>query len=153
MEIQAAIGIEQIKDLDAFVVRRRSIAKSIKLALVGTIFEVIDGGTLSNPITENHHSWMFICIRVNQSLTTELRKKLDSLLENYQIESRPALTGNFLEQPVMIRMNGMPDPSEFPVAQLISTNYFMVSSHHDLSDEQIDYLGTSLRSISIKLFE
>jgi len=153
MEIQAAIGIEQIKDLDSFIVRRRSIAKSVKLALEDTIFDVIDGGTLSNLITESHHSWMFICIRVNQSLTPEIRKKLDSFLENYEIESRPVLTGNFLEQPVMIRMNGMPNPSEFPVAELITTNYFMVSSHHDLSDDQVEYLGKSLKEISLKLLK
>ena len=148
MEIQAAIGLEQLKDLDDFVTKRRVIAKHIKDSLIGTIFEVIDGGTLNEAKFENHHSWMFICIRINKLLTYELRNRLDDLLEEKEIESRPVLTGNFLDQPVMHRMAGMPDPLEFPVAQLVSTNYFMVSSHHDLSGEQVAYLGKSLKFIA-----
>lgn len=151
MEIQAAIGIEQLKDLDEFVTKRRVIAKHVKNSLVGTIFEVIDGGTLNDIKLENQHSWMFICIRINKLLTHELRKHLDDLLEQYEIESRPVLTGNFLDQPVMHRMAGMPDPSEFPIAQSVSANYFMVSSHHDLSDEQVKYLGKSLKLIAESL--
>ena len=86
-------------------------------------------------------------------MSQEIRKNLDVLLEHFEIEFRPALTGNFLDQPVMRQMYGESESTKFQVAQLVSSNYFMVSSHHDLSDEQIDYLGTSLRSISIKLFK
>jgi CDP-6-deoxy-D-xylo-4-hexulose-3-dehydrase len=153
MEIQAAIGIEQLKDLDSFVTKRRNIAKHIRNSLIDTAFEVIDGGALEITELEQSHSWMFICIRVNKLMNQEIRKNLDVLLEHFEIESRPALTGNFLDQPVMRQIYGESESTKFQVAQLVSSNYFMVSSHHDLSDEQIDYLGTSLRSISIKLFE
>jgi len=151
MEIQAAIGIEQLRDLDDFVIKRRNIARYIKSLLDDTIFEVIDGGTLNKIELENAHSWMFICIRINKPITNEFRKKLDDLLEKHEIESRPVLTGNFLDQPVMHRMLGTPKPLEFPVAQSVSTNYFMVSSHHDLTRQQIEYLGESLRTISLQL--
>ena len=61
------------------------------------------------------------------------------------------LTGNFLDQPVMHRMLGKPNPLDFQVAQSVSTNYFMVSSHHDLTSQQVEYLGESLRTISSQL--
>ena len=151
LEIEAAIGIEQLKDLDSFIKRRRYIAKYIKDELEGTIFEVVDAGTLNHESTEENHSWMFICLRVNKKMTKEIKIKLDRLLEKYEIESRPVLTGNFLAQPVMRLLKGMPEPSLFPSAQFISTNYFMVSSHHDLTDLQIDYLATSLKKISVDI--
>jgi CDP-6-deoxy-D-xylo-4-hexulose-3-dehydrase len=151
LEIEAAIGIEQLKDLDSFVRRRRYIAKFLKDALKETIFEIIDGGTLNNSSLEESHSWMFICLRVNKKITQEIRIMLDKLLEEYEIESRPALTGNFLAQPVMKMLNEMPDPMDFPTAQLVSTNYFMVSAHHDLSDLQVEYLANSLKQISNKI--
>jgi CDP-6-deoxy-D-xylo-4-hexulose-3-dehydrase len=151
LEIEAAIGIEQLKDLDSFVRRRRYIAKFLKDALKETIFEIIDGGTLNNSSLEESHSWMFICLRVNKKITQEIRITLDKLLEEYEIESRPALTGNFLAQPVMKMLNEMPDPMDFPTAQLVSTNYFMVSAHHDLSDLQVEYLANSLKQISNKI--
>jgi CDP-6-deoxy-D-xylo-4-hexulose-3-dehydrase len=153
MEIQAAIGIEQLKDLDDFVIRRRNIARHVKNSLIDTIFEVLDGGTLGNAELEPSHSWMFICIRVNKLMSYEIRKKLDALLERYEIESRPVLTGNFLDQPVMRQIYGESESIKFPIAQQVSSNYFMVSSHHELSTDQIHYLGASLRTISRKLFE
>ena len=39
-EVQAAIGIEQLKDLDLFVARRRLIAKEIKKHLENTKFYI-----------------------------------------------------------------------------------------------------------------
>ncbi len=151
LEIEAAIGIEQLKDLDSFVRRRRYIAKFLKNALKETIFEIMDGGTLNDSALEESHSWMFICLLVNKKITQEIRISLDKLLEEYEIESRPALTGNFLAQPVMKMLNEMPDPMDFPIAQQVSTNYFMVSAHHDLSDLQVEYLANSLKQISKKI--
>ena len=148
MEIQAAIGIEQLKDLDSFVLRRRYIAKLVKDSLEKTVFEVIDGGTLNNKETENHHSWMLIPIRVNKILTHPKRIQIDELLEKFEIESRPVLTGNFLNQPAMMKLKNIPAASNFPCAQSVSDNYFMVGAHHDLTDEQIDYLCAKLKLIA-----
>lgn len=148
MEIQAAIGIEQLKDLDSFVLRRRYIAKSVKDSLDKTVFEVIDGGTLNNKETENHHSWMLIPIRVNKVLTHAKRIQIDEMLEKFEIESRPVLTGNFLNQPAMLKLKNMPAASNFPCAQSVSDNYFMVGAHHDLTNEQIDYLCAKLKLIA-----
>jgi CDP-6-deoxy-D-xylo-4-hexulose-3-dehydrase len=151
LEIGAAIGIEQLKDLDSFVTRRRHVAKYIKNELKETIFEVVDGGSLNHRSMEESHSWMFICLRINKEMSKDIRIKLDKLLEKYEIESRPVLTGNFLSQPVMRLFSDMPEPSDYPSAQFISTNYFMVSAHHDLTDLQIEYLATSLKRISVDI--
>ena len=148
MEIQAAIGLEQLKDLNSFVLKRRKIALSVKKALYGSVFEVIDGGTLKNSDQESMHSWMLIAIRINLEMSGDLRDLIDSKLEEFGIESRPVLTGNFLNQPALAKLSNYPPGSQFPVAELISTNYFMVGAHHDLTESQIDYLCAKLRIIA-----
>ena len=151
MEIQAAIGIEQLADLDTFVEKRRNTAQHIREKLQNTCFELVDGGTLDDPSLEKCHSWMLLCIRINKSITRSDRNKLEKLLDDFQIESRPVLTGNFLNQPALKRIKDIPLGSEFPVAQEISSNYFMVGAHHDLSEEQKLYLGESLRKIATSI--
>jgi CDP-6-deoxy-D-xylo-4-hexulose-3-dehydrase len=127
------------------------LARKVRESLIGTCFEVVDGGTFKAQETEEQHSWMLLCIRVNKELDTSKRGKIESQLESYGIESRPVLTGNFLNQRAMKRIPGMPDGSNFPVAEEISRRCFMVGSHHDLTGEQISYLGKSLRSIAESL--
>jgi dTDP-4-amino-4,6-dideoxygalactose transaminase len=70
------------------------------------------------------------------------------MLEKFEIESRPVLTGNFLNQPAIKKFENFPDASNFPVAQSVSDNYFMVGSHHDLTDDQVNYLCSKLKLIS-----
>jgi CDP-4-dehydro-6-deoxyglucose reductase, E1 len=151
MEIQAAIGIEQLKELDNFVLRRRHIAKSVYHALEASNLQVIDAGTFETRESEQHHSWMLIPIRIRKELTEGSRRLIDEMLEKFEIESRPVLTGNFLNQPAMKKFENFPDASNFPVAQSVSNNYFMVGSHHDLTDDQVKYLCAKLKIIAESL--
>ena len=91
---------------------------------------------------------MLIPIRIKKELTERNRRLIDELLENFEIESRPVLTGNFLNQPAIKKFENFPNASNFPVAQLVSNNYFMVGCHHDLSDDQVKYLCSKLRIIA-----
>jgi CDP-6-deoxy-D-xylo-4-hexulose-3-dehydrase len=147
-EVQAAIGIEQLKDLDLFVARRRLIAKEIKKHLENTKFSIVDAGTLEDQQAEKCHSWMLLAIKVLDDLSEEKRFQLKILLDQYSIDSRPVLTGNFLTQPAVKNLEGMPKAHNYPCAELVSKNYFMVGCHQDLSDSQVEYLGESLKSIA-----
>jgi CDP-6-deoxy-D-xylo-4-hexulose-3-dehydrase len=145
MEIQAAIGINQISDIDDFVSRRRSIASRVHSALKGTSLEVIDGGTLSTDLKS--HSWMLIPIRVQGENPKGRKREILKSLEELGIETRPVLTGNFLAQPSMNRIDGdHPPAAEFKIATEITENCFLVGAHHDLTEEQVDFLARSLRT-------
>ena len=148
MEIQAAIGVEQLKDLDNFVLRRRSGAISVRRKLEGSIFEVVDANTLSNPKGYASHSWMLICIKVLKKLNEREKSFIQESLKLADIETRPVLTGNFLNQQAMLKFPEMPSGKLFPVAEEISSNYFLVGAHHDLTDKQIAHLSHTLRSIA-----
>jgi CDP-6-deoxy-D-xylo-4-hexulose-3-dehydrase len=116
--------------------------------LENTKFNIVDAGTLEDQQMEKCHSWMLLAIKVLDDLSEEKRFQLKSLLDQYSIDSRPVLTGNFLTQPAVKNLEGMPKAHNFPGAELVSKNYFMVGCHQDLSDSQVEYLGESLKSIA-----
>jgi CDP-6-deoxy-D-xylo-4-hexulose-3-dehydrase len=69
------------------------------------------------------------------------------LLNTAGVETRPVLTGNFLSQPAIERIDKHhEDPKGFPVANEITDKCFLVGAHHDLTPEQIDYLCNQLLS-------
>jgi len=149
MEIQAAIGLSQVSEIDRFVNRRRLIARSIHTALQGTDLSVIGSERLINPELERSHSWMLVPILVNGTNAIERKGEIINKLNNLGVETRPVLTGNFLAQPAIQRItkNNM-SPKEFVNATYIENCAFLVGAHHDLSDSQIEFLCTALKSSS-----
>ena len=146
MEIQAAIGINQIKDLDSFVDRRRTISKAVIDATQNSSLSVIGVDTQKPMYEESANSWMLIPIRVNGPDAKTRKKRILELLEKQDVETRPVLTGNFLAQPSMNRIDGKhPPASDFPVASEITDSCFLVGAHHDLTEEQINHLCSSLQ--------
>ena len=149
MEIQAAIGRSQLKDLDFFVGKRRSIAERIKNSIDNTCFSIIGSDAFSTFEKSKSHSWMLLPIRITTATGHLMKPSVLDFLESIGIETRPVLTGNFLSQPSMQRIGeNLPDPDSFPVATEISNSSFLVGAHHDLSDEQVNFLGESLNEAS-----
>ena len=150
MEIQASIGLLQIADIDSFISRRRLIAREVKNNLEGTRFTLMDGGCLSAADEESAHSWMLLAIKITGLGAELLRKPILEKLITLEIETRPILTGNFLEQPAIHRIQrNLPAANDFPVASKISKTCFMVGAHHDLTDNQVEYLAKSLRAVAL----
>ena len=149
MEIQAAIGINQIKDIDLFVGKRRNIALKVIDALAEATELSVVGVDKNNLTYESSaNSWMLIPIRVSGQNPKSRKKKILEDLESRGVETRPVLTGNFLSQPAMNRIDGNHLPaSNFPIATEITENCFLVGAHHDLSVEQIDHLCRSLQEV------
>ena len=147
MEIQAAIGLSQINDIDNFVSRRRFIATSIYNSLKGTDLSVIGEKRIINRSLQNSHSWMLVPILVNGNDANERKSKIILKLNELEVETRPVLTGNFLAQPAIQRItkHNM-NPNDFKNASYIEKSAFLVGAHHDLKDDQIEYLCESLKS-------
>ena len=146
MEIQAAIGINQIKDIDVFVSKRRRIALSVIEALEGTDLEVVGVDTKNPKYDQSANSWMLIPVRINGENAKSRKHAILEALEARGVETRPVLTGNFLSQPAMNRIDGHHLPaSNFPIATQITDTCFLVGAHHDLTDEQINHLCMSLQ--------
>jgi CDP-6-deoxy-D-xylo-4-hexulose-3-dehydrase len=142
MEIQAAIGCAQIADIDMFISKRRWIAAQVINSLKGSKARVIGAETLENQQSGSNHSWMLIPIICE---TSEIKKSMVLSLAQAGVETRPALTGNFLSQPAIERIvEYHEDPRNFPNANEITEKCFLISAHHDLTEVQVAYLCREL---------
>ena len=150
MEIQAAIGSEQIDDIDKFVEKRRSIASKVSAAVAGTNLSVIGSESIQGNPESN--SWMLIPIQVGGVDPVNEKQAILAKLEEFEVETRPVLTGNFLAQPAIQRITRHAvDPSHFVNATRITNEAFMVGAHHDLTDAQIDFLCEALVTVQSNL--
>jgi CDP-6-deoxy-D-xylo-4-hexulose-3-dehydrase len=149
MEIQAAIGSLQITEIDTFVGKRREIARRVCQALRGTQLSVIGEGAVLDDESAKTISWMLIPIRVKGQNVTDRKTRILDKLAGLEIETRPVLTGNFLSQPAIQRITrNAVDSMSFKVATEITESAFLVGAHHDLTEEQIEFLCSSLRDVS-----
>jgi len=147
MEIQAAVGISQVSEIETYVERRNAIAAKVAEEIFGTSLEVVGfSSSLKSVETGSVHSWMLIPLKVTGLDAKARKKRILSFLSECDIETRPILTGNFLSQPAIRRLfPEMPEPEEFPIATEVTDSYFMVGCHHDFSDEQVNHLARSLQ--------
>jgi CDP-6-deoxy-D-xylo-4-hexulose-3-dehydrase len=148
MEIQAAIGLQQLIDIDGFVERRREIGTAVYRGLSSSTMRVIDAGVVTST-DPGRHSWMLIPIQIIGSDAKNRKNLVTQKLEEFGVETRPVLTGNFLSQPSVRRIFGhLPHPEAFPNASFIAETTFLVGAHHDFSDAQVQYLIECLNSVS-----
>ena len=148
MEIQAAIGLSQLKRLPDNIRRRQEIARYIHNEIKDSNFELIGHEYLQSDEEISRHTWMLLSIRAIDSNFKELKSYM-RLLENLEIDTRPPLTGNFTKQPALKKL--LPAISSgggnYSNADKISESTFLVGCHHDLTDAQVEFLGESLRKI------
>lgn len=144
MEIQAAVGLEQLNDLEDFISTRRKNVQYIFDAIGKSQLHMIgvqDGDQIQS---NRRHSWMHIPLRIQTSNPKEARLRAVRFLEDSGIETRPPLTGNFLKQPAMARYIDRETSRDFTSADSVSESTFLIGCHHDLSENQIEYLAEKL---------
>ena len=153
MEIQAAVGRMQLRDLNAFVRKRRENVEVVSESLAGTNLQILGRTKDSSILTQDNHSWMHIAIKISSGSldVSTLRSKIVRFLEDFGIETRPPLTGNFVKQPAMLRYKPSATQDSFPIADQISSSVFLVGCHHDLSEDQVIYLASKLRQAALEI--
>jgi len=141
MEIQAALGIGQIRRIDTYIERRRHIANCVVEALHGTGLRLLCSDSLKND--RRAHSWMLLPIRAE---SREIAQSALTILHQSGVETRPILTGNFTAQPSLSRiLKSDINPRDFVQADFVTESSFMVGCHHHLTDEQVQILTMSLK--------
>lgn len=149
MEIQASIGLHQLSDLNDFLKRRKEIAHSVSSKLEGTALSILGQQYPNEILSDPTNSWMLIPISVNTKNYSKDKRKILEELEQLGVETRPVLTGNFLSQPALDRIDiEHPPASDFPIATEIEDRCFLVSAHHELTDLQVEYLGEALEKVA-----
>lgn len=145
MEIQAAVGASQILEISSYVNRRREIATRVHKRIASSSLKVLGEDLLADKPNSEWHSWMLIPLYVSGADAHFRRNQIVSFLNEQEIETRPILTGNFLDQPAIQRIMGnVVNPENYVRARDLSMNAFLVGAHHDLTEEQVEYLCEKL---------
>ena len=138
-EPQAAIGLEQIKQLDSFV------AKRTKSAEIYTSFfkDYQDLIKYIKPKEKANSSWFGFPLVLTNKLKGK-REKLREKLINNNIESRPFLAGNFTIQPVVSNFEHLKD-NDLTISQSISENGLAIPCHQDINEKDINKVTSIIK--------
>lgn len=131
LEMEGAIGVEQIKKLNGFVAQRRRNAAYFKQCM-----ERFAAFYTQQEIGEA--SWFGFAILLNPAYAGK-RDGVIQALKRAEIEVRPIVAGNFARQPVFQVMDATAADA-LPAADYIHENGFFVGNHAKEMQEEIDYL-------------
>ena len=136
LEISGAVGEIQLKKIDSFLKNRRENADLLKTMLKD--FEFL---TLQNQSESG--SWMAFALLAN-SIS---RDKIVMLLEENNVETRPIVTGNFTNQPVIEKIrDSISISGDLKNSQIVEDCGFMVANHGRVLEKEILAIGKILEN-------
>lgn len=140
LEIEAAVGIEQLKKLDIFIEQRRRNAAYF-------MDQLRDKTRFLTQKEVGCSSWFGFAIILPESESGNRKKYIDALCRA-EIEVRPIVAGNFAKQKALQYMNYTVS-GKLKNADYIHENGFFVGNHSIEMKEQIDYLVETLRDVEL----
>lgn len=149
MEVQAAIGLNQIQKIDGFLDERLSLAKLVFgwtqeycpwLKLIGSEH-------LEKPMRRQDrvHSWMTLPFQIADGVSTTVHAVMQ-ILEKSGVECRPIIAGNLVRHPAT---RSVPHRSaqSLAVADRVLSNGFMIGCHPNVSEASLETLKMALKKL------
>lgn len=142
-DMQAAIGVEQLKKFPSFIERRRHNWDRLRAALEG----VGDRLILPEPAEHSEPSWFGFIASVRPESGLD-RNRVTRYIEDHNVQTRLLFSGNLIRHPCFdsirdtdaYRVVGSLDATEF-----IMNNAFWVGVYPGMTDEKIDYMAKVIR--------
>lgn len=140
LEISGAIGISQLTQIESFIDQRRANALFLKNSLLANSnFRLQEQNQVG--------SWMAFGLTVHSRSYT--RRDVVQKLEEFGIETRPVVTGNFLRQSVIKRMYESVDiAGGYPGADFVHENGIMFANHGRNLEKELSTVVDILNSFS-----
>ena len=138
-DLQAAVGVEQLKKLPEFIEKRRYHWKRLRTALEPIENRII----LPEAAEDSCPSWFGFLISIRENSGVE-RNKVIKYIEKQNIQTRLLFSGNLIKHPAFneIRENGeYRVVSDLRVTNFIMNNSFWVGVYPGMTDEMIDYMA------------
>jgi CDP-6-deoxy-D-xylo-4-hexulose-3-dehydrase len=137
LEISGAVGLIQLQKLEVFLKHRRQNAHMLKEYLKDFDFLALQEQELNG-------SWMAFAFRCKGNI----RDKVVEALESNGVETRPVITGNFINQPVMQRIQGKFEIfGELKNSQQIEDHGFMIANHGRNLELELEKISNIFKSI------
>jgi len=137
IELQAAMGLEQIKKLpEIHALRRRNYSLLMKIYEKYEEFFHLPRATKgANP------SWFAFPLTIRKGAPFT-RTQIVDFLENHLIQTRPYFAGNIMLQPAYSHLMNQDEARDnFPVATHTMTHSFFHGTSPVITEEQIKYIG------------
>ena len=136
-DMQAAIGVAQIKKFPSFVERRRYNFDRIKEGLKGLEDKLI----LPEACANSRPSWFGFCITCKDGVD---RNKLTTYLEKHGVQTRNLFAGNLIKHPCFDEMResktGYRVVGELTNTDKIMEKTFWIGVYPGMTDEKLDYM-------------
>ncbi len=136
LEMEAAVGMEQLKKLKGFIDIRRQNAKLFK-----EMFSDSNRFSIQKEIGKS--SWFGFAVILKDEEKGN-RDKYVEILQKANIDVRPVVAGNFFKQAACKHINVSIPEDGLQNADYIHDNGFFVGNHSELLDEKIIYLHNVL---------
>lgn len=139
-DLQAAVGIEQLKKFPDFIKRRIHNWNRLHKALE----KVRDKIILPEPAENSEPSWFGFLISV-RSETGIQRNNVIKYIEEHNIQTRLLFSGNIIKQPCFNQIRGTDAyrvVGELDSTEYIMNNTFWVGVYPGMTDVMIDYMAS-----------
>lgn len=142
-DLQAAVGVEQLKKLPLFIEKRKHNWARLRAALE----DVQDKLILPEPAEHSDPSWFGFLISVRPE-TGLNRNKVIRYIEDHNIQTRLLFSGNIIKQPCF---NEIRDTSkyrsvgELKNSEFVINNTFWVGVYPGMTDVMTDYMAKVIK--------
>lgn len=138
-DLQAAVGVEQLRKFPSFIKRRRHNWERLHKALEPVSDRII----LPEPAKNSRPSWFGFLISMKEGSTLD-RNKVTQYIESKNVQTRMLFSGNLIKHPAFDPVRGT--DAYRVVGSLEQTNYIMnntfwVGVYPGMTDEMIDYMA------------
>lgn len=146
IELQAAMGLEQLKKLPEITAKRKhNHQRLFEIFERYEEFFVLPRATrLSDP------SWFAFAVTIKDNAPFK-RFDIVNYLESNKIQTRPYFAGNIMLQPAYEGLMSHDEViNKFPNARKVTTDTFFLGTSPVIKDEQIDYISTIVDKFATK---
>lgn len=139
LEMEGALGIEQLKKIPALIAGRRENARYFRERFAG-----IPSVRLQKETGES--SWFGFSLVLEEGLAGR-RSDVVAAFAEAGIESRPIVAGNFTRNPVMAHLDAIV-PDALPSADKIDADGLFVGNHHYPVTDGIDLVAETVERVA-----
>lgn len=144
-DLQAAVGVEQLKKIPKFIERRRknwdSLHRSLKMRL--DKISVMDTLILPEPAENSTPSWFGYLISVKPESGIK-RNDVTRFIEEHNVQTRLLFSGNLIRHPCFNQIRGTQSYrtiGDLRVTDYVMENSFWIGVYPGMTDEMIDYMA------------
>ncbi|MBR5358173.1 MAG: lipopolysaccharide biosynthesis protein RfbH [Clostridiales bacterium] len=141
-DLQAAVGVEQLKKFPSFIERRRHNWDRLKAALAPIADQVI----LPEPAEGSRPSWFGFLITIPEG-SKHTRNEVTKYIEDHNVQTRLLFSGNLTRHPCFDQIRGTDKyrvSGELKNTDYIMNNTFWVGVYPGMTDEMIDYMAKTI---------